>query len=184
MNYKEYILKRNLSIQLKAFFLLFVFATNTVVGFTCGLGVDMGFNAPHYNKSEEIAKVHTHDNGEKHIHEKKPSTVKAHAHTNGSNHSHKSVSEPPKQHSKDGGSNPLTKEDGGCCANEVQKFQQIDKNITVNTGINLPVFVAILHTYLAIDFSIALKEFPTKYKIRLYYPPPPNLRIAMQRFQI
>ncbi len=181
---KAYSLKRNLSIQLKALFLLLVFAINTVVGFACGLGVDMGFNAPHHSKSEEIPKVHVHDNGEKHLHEKKSSTVIAHAHANGSNHSHKSVSEPPKKNSKDGGSNPLTKDDGGCCANEVQKFQQIDKNITANTGINFPVFVAILHTYLAIDFSIALKEFPTKSKIRLYYPPPPNLRIAMQRFQI
>ena len=180
---KEYSLKCNLSIQLKALFLLLVFVINTVVGFACGLGVDMGFNAPHHSKSEEIAKVHIHDNGEKHLHEKKSSSITVHTHSDGSNHRHKSASKPLKQNSKDG-INPLTKDDGGCCANEVQKFQQIDKNITANTGINLPVFAAILHTYSVIDFSIDLKEFPTKYKIRFYYPPPSNLRIAMQRFQI
>lgn len=183
MTHKKYLLNRNLSIQLKALFLLLVFATNTVVGFACGLSVDMGFNAPHHTKSEETAKVHIHDNGKKHIHEKKPSTITAHTHSDGSNHRHESASKPLKQNSEDG-INPLTKDDGGCCANEVQKFQQIDKNITANTVINLPVVAAILHTYSAIDFSIALKEFPTKCKIRLYYPPPPNLRIAMQRFQI
>lgn len=176
-------MKCNLSIQLKALFLLLVFTTNIVVGFACGLGIDMGFNAPHHNKYEEIAKVHIHENGKKHIHKKKPSTVTAHARADGINHSHERCSEPLKQHSKDG-SNPLTKEGGSCCTNEVQNFQQVDKNITVNTGINLPVFVAILHTYVAVDFSVVLKEFATKHKIRLYYPPPHNLRIAMQRFQI
>ena len=176
-------MKRNLSIQFKALFLLLVFATNTVVGFACGLGIDMGFNSLHHSKSEEVAKVHVHDNGEKHIHEKMQSTVTAHVHSDGSNHSHKSASKPLKRHSKDG-INPLTKDDGGCCTNKVQKFQQIDKNITANTSINLPVFVVILHTYSAIDFSIVLKEFPTKNKIRLYYPPPSDSRIAIQRFQI
>lgn len=176
-------MKRNLSIQLKALSLLLVFATNTVVGFACGLGIDMGFNPPHQSKSEEIAKVHLHDNGEKHIHEKKPSKETLYAHTDASNHSHDSANEPLKQNSKNG-NNPLTKEDGGCCTNEVQVFQHLDKNVTLNTSLHAPVFVAILRTFLDVDYSTAIYDFPIIYKVRFYYPPPPNLRIAIQRFQI
>ena len=174
-------MKRNLSIQLKALFLLLVFATNTVVGFACGLGVDLGSNAPHHSKSKKIASVHIHGNDGNHIHGEKPIAVNVHVHKDGRSHSHDS--KPKKQKLADGINSP-TKEAGGCCSNKVQQFQQIDKNITANSSINLPVFAAILHTFLAIDFSKAIKEFPSKYNIRLYYPSPPSIRIAIQRFQI
>ena len=38
------------SIQIKAAFLLVVFAFNIFVGFACGLGIDMGFNAGELEK--------------------------------------------------------------------------------------------------------------------------------------
>lgn len=166
-------MNRNLSIKLKALFLLVVFATNTAVGFACAIGVDMGFNSPHHNETEEPADVH--------IHEKETSEVTTHVHEDGMKHQHDS--EPAKQTPADG-NNLLTKDDGGCCTNEVQAFQNLDKNVSVNTGISVPVFVAILSTYLDIDFSAALKDFPVNYKARFYYPPPPDIRIAIQRFQI
>lgn len=37
------LMKSTISIKIKAAFLLVVFALNTVVGFACSLGVDMGF---------------------------------------------------------------------------------------------------------------------------------------------
>jgi hypothetical protein len=171
-------MNRNLSIKLKA---LVVFATNTAVGFACAIGVDMGFNSPHHNETEEPAEVHIHDDGKKHVHEKETSEVTTHVHQDGSNHQHEN--EPIKQAPAYGG-NLLTKDDGGCCTNEVQEFQNLDKNVTVNTGINVPVFIAILSTYFDIDFSTAIKDFPVNYKARFYYPPPPDIRIAIQRFQI
>lgn len=174
-------MNRNLSIKLKALFLLVVFATNTAVGFACAIGVDMGFNSPHHNETEEPAEVHIHDDGKKHVHEKETSAVTTHVHEDGINHQHDS--EPAKQTPADG-NNLLTKDDGGCCTNEVQAFQNLDKNVSVNTGISVPVFVAILSTYFDIDFSTTLKDFPVNYKARFFYPPPPDIRIAIQRFQI
>lgn len=174
-------MNRNLSIKLKALFLLVVFATNTAVGFACAIGVDMGFNSPHHNETEEPAEVHIHGDGKKHVHEKEASEVTTHVHEDGMKHQHDS--EPAKQITI-AGSNLLTKDDCGCCTNEVQEFQNLDKNVTVNTGINIPVFVEILSTYLDVDFSTALKDFPVNYKARFYYPPPPDIRIAIQRFQI
>jgi hypothetical protein len=174
-------MNRNLSIKLKALFLLVVFATNTAVGFACAIGVDMGFNSPHHNETEEPAEVHIHNNGKKHVHEKEPSEVTTHVYEDDINHQHNS--EPAKQIPVDG-SNLLTKDDGGCCTNEVQEFQNLDKNVSVNTAINVPVFVVILSTYLDIDFSTAIKNFPVNYKARFFYPPPPDIRIAIQRFQI
>lgn len=172
---------RNKSIQIKAALLLMVFSLNTIVGFACAIGMDMGFNSPHHNETEEPAKVHVHEDGKKHVHEKEASEVTTHVHEDGMKHQHDS--EPAKQIPVDG-INLLTKEDGGCCTNEEQEFQNLDKNVTVNTGINVPVFIAILSTYFYIDFSTAIKDFPVNYKARFYYLPPPDIRIAIQRFQI
>lgn len=172
---------RNLSIKLKALFLLIVFATNTAVGFACALGVDMGFNTPHHSEIAEAVEVHVHDDGKKHVHEKEVPESNNHVHEDGVKHQHDS--EPSKQIPVDDGQS-FTKSPGGCCSNEVQKFQNLDKNVSVNAGINVPVFVAILSTYFDADFSTALKDFPVNYKARFYYPPPPDIRIAMQRFQI
>lgn len=36
------------AIQYKALFLLVTFSMNTVVGFACSMGVDMGFNSHHH----------------------------------------------------------------------------------------------------------------------------------------
>ena len=174
-------MNRNLSIKLKALFLLVVFATNTAVGFACAIGVDMGFNSPHNSQTAEAAKVHVHDDGKKHVHENEPSEVTTHVHEDGMKHQHDS--EPVKQTPADG-TGLLAKDNGGCCTNEVQAFQNLDKNVSVNTGISLPVFVAMLSIYLDIDFSAAIKDFPVNYKARFYYPPPPDIRIAIQRFQI
>lgn len=174
-------MNRNLSIKLKALFLLVVFASNTAVGFACAVGVDMGFNSSHHSETEEPEAVHIHDDGKKHVHENETSVITTHVHEDGTNHQHDS--EQAKQIAVDD-SNLLTKDDGGCCTNEVQEFQNLDKNISVNTGINVPVFMAILSTYFDIDFSLAIKDFPVNYKARFYYPPPPDIRIAIQRFQI
>lgn len=172
---------RNLSIKLKALFLLVVFATNTAVGFACAIGVDMGFNSPHHTETTEAAKVHVHDDGKKHLHENEPSEVTTHVHEDGMKHQHES--EPAKQITI-AGSNLLTKDDGGCCNNEVQKFQNLDKSVAANASINVPVFIAVLSVFLDIDLSNGIKDFTPKYKARFYYPPPPDILIAIQRFQI
>ncbi len=46
-------MKRNISIKLKAAFLIIVFGMNTVIGFVCAMGVNMGYNV-HHHESEEM----------------------------------------------------------------------------------------------------------------------------------
>ena len=175
MNYK-------LSIKLKALFLLIVFGLNTAVGFACALGMDMGFNTSHHNDKETPADIHVHADGKKHHHDQKSKKVSVHEHKDGNQHRHNNDTEPVK--SVPGDKSSAAKNSGNCCSNEVQEFQYLDKNVSVNTGINVPVFLAILNTYFDIDFSTALKNFPVNYKARFFYPPPPDIRIAIQRFQI
>jgi hypothetical protein len=176
-------MKRRLSIQLKALFLLIVFASNTAVGFACALGVDMGFNTSNHNAVEEATEIHVHADGEKHVHEKEASAATTHEHQDGVKHQHDS--EPAKQ-VPTGDSKSFTKSPGGCCSDDVQKFQNLDKNLNqnVNAGIDVPVFFAIVSTFLGIDLSQGNKDFPPKYKARFFYPPPPDIRIAIQSFQI
>ncbi|MBN8718649.1 MAG: hypothetical protein J0H85_04335 [Sediminibacterium magnilacihabitans] len=172
---------RNLSIKLKALFLLIVFASNTAVGFACALGMDMGFNTSHHNETEEPAEVHIHADGKKHVHEKETPEVTTHVHQDGSKHQHED--EATKQVPA-GKSISFTKGAGGCCSNEVQKFQNLDKTVAANTSINVPAFIAVLSVFLDIDISNGIKYLPTKCTARFYYPPPPDIRIAIQRFQI
>jgi hypothetical protein len=173
---------RNLSIKLKALFLLIVFATNTVVGFACALGADMGFNTSHHPEAQEAVEVHVHADGKKHVHETEASTVTTHVHEDGMEHQHENNL--PKQDPAGNGNTFAKSTSGGCCSNEVQKFQNLDKNVTANTSINVPLFIAVLSVFIDIDLSNGIKDAPSKFKARFYYPPPPDIRIAMQRFQI
>lgn len=153
-------MKRNISIQLKAAFLLVVFGLNTLVGFACAVGVDMSFNSSHHD--EEAIEVHVHTDGTKHEHN----------------------NEPVKQHHDEKGISKKDKDD--CCNDDVLKFQNLDKNLNQNakTAIDVPVFVAIISNFLGIDIFKITKTYPPKYKTRFFYPPPPDIRIAIQSFQI
>jgi hypothetical protein len=54
-------MKRKKSIQFKAAFLLTVFSLNTIIGFACAVGIDMGFNAHHHEESAiESSDIHHH----------------------------------------------------------------------------------------------------------------------------
>lgn len=153
-------MKRIISIQLKAALLLVVFGLNIMVGFACGIGIDMGFNTSHHDE-EQATEIHVHGNGNKHDHHNQ---VKKDEH---------------KQNT------PEKKEKKGCCNDEVQKLQSLDKALNQNAKtINVPVFVAIVTSFLGIDVFKIAKTCPPKYKNRFFYPPPPDIRIAIQSFQI
>lgn len=65
-------MQRNTPIRLKAAFLLVVFALNTLVGFACSLGVDMGFNTSHHHEEESaIVENHSHHHGHEVNHDHK-----------------------------------------------------------------------------------------------------------------
>ena len=157
--------------KVKAIFLLSVFSLNTVVGFACSVGLDMGFNSiAHYDEEITEAVVHIHADGKKHIHyEKKnsPDQKKSHHQAQENNH-HKS---------KEGKNN--------CCSDQVLKFEQLDKSVPHSLNIIHPIF---LISFFDAFFNVVLYSSGTvkdiKQFVRSYHPPISSIRIAIQSFQI
>lgn len=147
-------MKRNFSIQLKAAFLLIVFALNTAVGFACSVGMDMGFNTAHHSHNEaEEAPVHVHSGGEKHQH-------------------HKAT---PKHHHD--------KKDN-CCTGQVIQFQHLDKSFQSNTvAIGVPAFTVNHSCFFCFGFHKE-PLVTVQNRIVRFMHPPPDLRIFIRSFQI
>ena len=156
------------SIKLKAVFLLVAFGLNTVIGFACSIGVDMGFNSKHHHNDESTeAVIHIHQDGKKHIHyEKKEGHSPSHHHDLKNN-----------QQSKDEGNN--------CCTDKVQQIELLDKSLPHSFTIVHPIFlIALFDVFYNVslptnDIVKNIKQF-----VRSYHPPIPNIRIAIQSFQI
>ena len=144
---------------MKAVFLLLVFAMNTLVGFACAVGLDMGFNSIHHH-DEEAIEVHIHANGKKHIHHNK---VQGHHH----------------------GNKTASKTDN-CCNDKVVKISQEDKAIPQSYTILNPVFFSSFSaSYYNIDIIYPSQVATSvKYFVRNYHPPIPDIRIAIRSFQI
>jgi len=157
--------------RIKALFLLAVFSFNTVVGFACSVGVDMGFNSKHHHGDEPTEAVaHIHADGKKHIHYEKKN-----AHDHNKSHHH----DEPLNHHKDGG------DKDNCCNDQVLKFEQLDKSVP--NGINLihPIF---LNAFFDVYYSVPLPSLDIvkdiKQFVRSYHPPISDIRISIQSFQI
>ena len=117
-------MKGNISIQLKAAFLIIVFSMNTVIGFACAMGVDMGFNSKHHHDDDkEAMETAVPVNGKEHQH-----------HDEEAKHHHDSKEDLEK---------------GGCCKDGVIKFQNLDKNLNQN---NTPVIYAHVFATIRSDF--------------------------------
>lgn len=171
-------MNKHTSIQLKAAFLLVVFVMNTLVGFACSMSVDMDFNTPHQDNND-VPSVHVHANGQKHEHPPKPHThhqsaTGKHVHTAGHQHAGAATTaELP------------AKEKDGCCSGKVTALAQADKAVPQPLKIISPVFF----TAFAFVYFNETVLFPTiistdnKYFVRSHHPPP-DVRIAMQLFQI
>ena len=156
--------------RIKAFILLSVFSLNTVVGFACSVGVDMGFNSKHHH-DEEATKgvVHIHADGKKHVHYEKKEN-----HNNDKSH-----------HNKDKNHHKSKDDKDNCCNDQVLKFEQLDKSFPQSAKIIHPTFL-IAHFDAFYDSSLPdpgiiknIKQF-----VRSYHPPISNIRIAIQSFQI
>ena len=143
-------------IKLKAVFLLTVFALSTVVGFACAVGLNMGFNSHH--------------------HEEEATQVQESAHHHDKSHHH---DEADQHNSKNG------KDD--CCNDKVIKLEQVDKAVPpVSNALVNPLFHSgFISTFCDIDVLYASLYIPSiKYFVRSYHPPIPDIRIAIQSFQI
>ena len=139
---------------------------NTVLGFACSLGLEMGYNKSHHTEEATEVSVHVHADGKKHHHDNEQK--KSHHTGPVANHHDK----------KD-----ASKKDD-CCTDEVFQFQQLDKNISAKTRIDMPVFVAIITSFLNVNIFTTVQSSSQKYIANYFHPPPPNIRIAIQSFQI
>ena len=164
-------MKDKTSIQIKAAFLLVVFALNTLVGFACSVGINMGFNSSHHHDEEtRVPVVHIHADGKKHVHDE---VAEKHDHNKGQHHNE--VSGDPSKEGKD-----------NCCNDKVVKLDQQDKSLAKTIDYNHFVFfttsVPVFHyTDLLYNFQFTSK---VKHFVRSYHPPIPDIRVAIQSFQI
>ena len=168
-------MKIDFDIKLKAAFLLCVFSMNTLVGFACSIGIDLGFNSEshhhHDDEKEESSKACTADLKDGH-------TEKHHEEC----HSKCSIEN---EDIKGACFNDVD-EDGNCCNNSVVKFVQLDKSIVHPSPIIHPIFyTALLSLFYQIDLLKYLDAYTfAKYFVRGHHPPIPDIRIAIQSFQI
>lgn len=213
---------KSISIQLKAGFLLLVFTLNTIVGFACSMGMDMGFNTPHHKDNGKEASVHIHPDGTKHQHhhdEADEVTINTTESAKGHHHHDEAESEIPSHHnanvqkghhhdeaeevSANGTENDKNHHDESeeqlqdkkdttesdsddCCHDKVVKISQTDKAISNSNVLIHPVFfTAFVCTYgLAyVSYSSQITK-SIKYFVRGHHPPIPDIRIAIQSFQI
>jgi hypothetical protein len=204
----EILMKKNRSIQLKAAILLMVFSLNTVVGFVCSLGLDIGYNSKHHGVDTATeAVVHIHKDGKKHIHhekkkssnndnshrqgEEKATKAVVHIHKDGKRHVHheKKVSHShDKSDTQDEANNAekSKKDKDNCCTDKVMNFQQIDKLIPNSVNIIHPVFftafVAVYYDLTLLSHTNVVRDI--KPFVRNHHPPISDIRIAIQSFQI
>jgi hypothetical protein len=128
-----------------------------MVGFACFMGVDMGFNTSHHNGDAAKASVHTHNDGKKHEH--KPETSKKDTHKE------------------------TTSKKDDCCKEKVVSLQTSDKALThVQATIHTPVYI-ISSSFQFSAFN-TVKGVSQKYVAYQFHPPPCDIRIAIQSFQI
>ena len=156
-------MNKNISIQLKAAFLIIVFSLNTMIGFACAIGIDMGFNATHHHEEEATeAVVHIHKDGKKHVHH----------------------NEAGKHHDEANSHKEKTDKDN-CCNDKIVKITQLDKNVPPSLSAISPVFFTILiSSFYNIDPLFTSQNVSIKYFVRSHHPPIPDIRIAIQSFQI
>lgn len=163
-------MKRNKTIQLKAIFLLIVFSLNTIIGFACAVGLDMGFNSKHHH-DESIThntKSH-HHNGKSHHHHNRSDS-----HTTKSQHSHYEINK----------SGATEKEN--CCNEDATQLSQSDKLLVnvVYSGIEMPVALIALHFLYLSHLSSFKPEIKKIQVVRPYILNSRGIRVSIQSFQI
>ena len=161
-------MKRSLSIQFKAAFLLFVFSLSTIVGFACSVGLNMTFNADHH-KERGGHQQKSHEHGKSHEH-----AASTDHHQEPADH-HKQVS------------NLQENPEDNCCKDEAAKFEKSDKRTPQSFNYNLqsPFVTLGFSTPFNIDVLASHIYLPSnKYFVRNHHPPIADTRIAIQSFLI
>ena len=130
--------------------------------------MDMGFNTQHHENTDAI--THQHEEG-----------TPPHHHDNASGSHHHGDADNHHQQSKDKSDNK-----DNCCNDSVLQFAKLDKTVTntVTVDFNNTVFAAFVQVFYLSDIlstSQVAKHLPV---VRWCFPPPPDIRVSIQSFQI
>lgn len=169
-------MKNSRSIKIKALALSAVFSLNTVVGFACSIGLDLGYNSSHHKKEVIETPEQSHENSCHHQHKPVEAKKTTHSHDDGVGLGHHNDLQKEEPDSKD-----LPADD--CCSNEVFKFNDLAKNITQQTGNKFQVLPVTLHSFFC-HFVSDINEIPLLHSSRFLFPPPPDILVSIQKFQI
>jgi hypothetical protein len=153
------------SIQLKAAFLLIVFSLNTIIGFACAVGMNMGFNSNHHQEGVTDIPMHVHADGKQHQY-----------HNEVKNHHEEASSRLQKE----------TNDEDNCCHDKVMQIAQQDKAIAPPICITNPTFfTAFISSFYDIEILLSTgADSHIKYFVQGHHPPIPDIRIAIQSLQI
>ena len=145
------------------------------------MGMDISSGTPHHKEKVSTPSVHIHADGKKHQHHTQPPKVSVHVHADGKKHSHTK-----KEPAKDSQENTSKKDKADCCNDGVLKVQQLDKSLKQNENneVMAPVWVAMLNAFTATDIFNPSAASPQLATVRYLFPPPPNIRITIHRFQV
>lgn len=168
-------MKPQRAIQLKALFLLATFSLNTVVGFACSMGLDMGFNSNHH--SHEAGEQHGHSDAEHHD---------EHDGNNSHSHQHEAIS----HHNSDNNNNTVSfrsQDEENCCKDFVAGFNSLDKQIAKQSSTKLKITYP--SPFILSAFIIEANNVKG-YVQHLKIPPreidysPPDIRVFIKSFLI
>jgi ABC-type nickel/cobalt efflux system permease component RcnA len=152
-------MKPNRAIQLKAIFLLVVFSLNTLIGFACAAGMNMGFNKKHHHHNDPVSSA----------------TVSHHHETTHHHHHDEALTK------------KNATEDNNCCTDKASQLSGSDKLLaqTINTGSETPVALVFLHFLYSSDlsslFTQNIKKVPV---VRPFVLNSRGIRVSIQSFQI
>ncbi len=158
------------TIKYKALFLLVSFSMNTVVGFACSLGIDMGFNSGHHEDHDEEQPNHSG--------EVQSCVQEDHHGKHSLNHMHT-------VDYVENGPVITTSEDEHCCKDFVVGFQNLDKQLAQKLSFaknKIAITPFILHSTLLFKYIIYLQPVIILPKIPDHSPP--DIRVFIQSFLI
>ncbi|MEO7305835.1 MAG: hypothetical protein ABIR78_08630 [Ferruginibacter sp.] len=160
------------TIKYKALFLLVSFSLNTVVGFACSLGIDMGFNSGHHEDHDEEQPDHS---------DEAQSGVQKDGHhgKHSLNHAHTVA------YVENGPVITASEDEEGCCKNFVVGFQSLDKQLAQKSSFaknKILITPFILHSTLLFKYIIYLQPIRIRPKIPDHSPP--DIRVFIQSFLI
>lgn len=156
-------MRHTVTIRIKAIFLLVIFSLNSIMGFACSIGLNLGYNQHHHAK------------------EQAPSHAIANEYAS-ENSDHCGAVEPGD--ATDDNSSPAKQHD--CCKDEVLKFTLLDKSVSSSIKIDAPTqFASDVAAMYFLSVWCSQHISTIHYYVQSDHPPiSKDIRIAVQSFQI